>query len=62
MDRLMRPAAAKQQQHALAADVEAAKPLVARDRREAEHIAIELLGTIKIIDMETRLDDAVELR
>src|SRR5262249_1011680 len=32
LNRLMRAAAAKQQQHALAADVEATEPLVARDR------------------------------
>ena len=56
-----RGAAAKQQQHALAADVIGAKARVAGQRGKPEHLFVEACRTVEIIDVKTGLDHALEL-
>ena len=56
-----RGAAAKQQQHAFAADVVGAKARIAGQRGELQHLLVEAGRTVEIVDVEAGLDHAVEL-
>src|SRR6185503_3978126 len=54
--RLERRAAVKQQQHALTADIVGAKPRVAGQCSEPQHLLVEARRAVEVIDVETGLD------
>ena len=51
---LQREAALEQQQHAVAADVVGAKPLIAGERLELEHLLVEARRPVEVVDVERR--------
>src|SRR5712692_1838472 len=59
---LERGAAAKQQQHALAADIVGAKARIAGQGRELEHPLVETSRPLEVIDVEAGLEHTAELR
>src|SRR6516165_7545608 len=59
-DRIQGVAAQKQQQHAAMADVISAKPLVAVNAVEPEHLLVERTSTLESLDIERRFQHAGE--
>src|SRR5262249_53332658 len=59
--RLEAGAAPEQAEPALSADVVGAKPRVARQLSESQHLLVEARRTVEIVDVETSLDHTVEL-
>ncbi len=59
---LERMAAQEQQQHAAAADVVGAKPLIAIDAVEPEHLFVERAGALESVDVEHGFEHAEQAR
>src|SRR5262249_57208938 len=56
-----RETAQKDEQYAAPADIISVEPLVAGERLEPQHLTVEARRALKIINIERRLEHAVEL-